>query len=42
MRMAFILIGAAVVAYILIKGFRAVLNERKQPQQPPQITNDKE
>lgn len=42
MRMAFIIIGAAVVAFFLIKGVRAFLNERKQPQQPPQITNDKE
>jgi len=42
MRMFLILIGAAVVAYLLIKGVRAFLAERRNTQQPPQITNNKE
>lgn len=42
MRIVLILLGAAVVAYLLIKGVRAFLAERRDNQQSPQITNDKE
>ncbi|HRL20218.1 hypothetical protein [Alcaligenes sp. SDU_A2] len=40
MRIILILVGAAVVAYLIIKGARQVMAERRQPKGPAQLPDE--